>query len=849
MHVSVAQLKRLRGKSLREIHARGKQEIAKLNERLLGHGTTEMSDTDLIREINTFHSHGSSEGIGALILERIRVSLSPELYEQDIPVLLPSLLHRAEISSLIFNSFPDQYQAIIKRANQAIAGRFDLLGFTNLSFGMPIDWRLEPTTGKRTGLDHWSQIDYLDPAVAGDKKVTWELNRHAHFVTLGQAYWLTDDERFAEAFILQASSWMDANPPNRGINWTSSLEVAFRSIAWVWALHLFARSPHLSSKFLTRMLKFLVAHGRHIESYLSHYFSPNTHLTGEALGLLYLGTALPELGRANQWRQTGLKVLLEQLPIHIRQDGVYFELSSYYHRYTADFYIHLLALAQAGNWALPAEVKEKLSLALDYLMWITRPDGTSPLVGDDDGGRLLKLSARATDDFRDTLATGAALFGRGDWKFVAGEATAETLWLLGPEWLERYNQIEVALPILRDRAFPYSGYYVMRDGWWRDSNYVLMDCGPHGVYNCGHAHADALAFEFAARGSTWLVDPGTFTYTADVEMRDWFRHTAAHNTATVDGLSQSELAGVFSWKQVASAKAHESIAEKSFAFFEGSHDGYQRLSDPVTHKRALLFLQPESGSSLPAYLLVRDDFAAQGLHDYTIYYHFPATCTAIASDNQIRVTNRNGQKLTISAFHKKAARTRIEQGWVSRVYGNREAAPVGVIEVKGEREQEVMSFILPFSAKNQGARVERQPTGTADTGAFIVTLGDSRDIVVAGNGRTAVECQGLSAIASMAWARFVGSRLVRACFVKGKEIKVAGNLILQSPQIINHCVIQLHADHLEISIEGAKNFRLKLNNPLPKINLCGTNFLFSSEQRSASFTNDAGRWRLAETGL
>jgi uncharacterized heparinase superfamily protein len=849
MQVNVAQIKKLRGKSLREIRTRGKQEIAKLNERLLGHGTSEMSDPALLREIDSFHSHSNGEGIGALILERIRVSMMPELYGENIPVLLPSLVYREEIASLIFDSFPQEYEAIIKRANQAIAGRFDLLGFHDLSFGVPIDWHFEPTSGKRTGLEHWSQIDYLNPQVAGDKKVTWELNRHAHFVTLGQAYLLTGDERFTEAFVSQASSWMDTNPPNRGINWTSSLELALRSIAWLWALHLCAESHHLSPKFVTRMLKFLVAHGRHIESYLSHYFSPNTHLTGEALGLFYLGTALPELSRASAWRRTGLEVLLAQLPIHIRGDGVYFEQTSYYHRYTTDFYIHLLALAQAGNWSLPAEVKEKLSMALEHLMWITRPDGTSPLIGDDDGGRLLKLSDRAPNDFRDTLATGAALYGRGDWKFIAGEASVETLWLLGPEWFDRYNRIEVTLPDKEVRAFADSGYYVMRDGWWQDSSYVLMDCGPHGVYNCGHAHADALAFEFAAMGTTWLLDPGTFTYTADAEMRDWFRHTKAHNTATVDGLSQSEMAGAFSWNQVASAKAHTIIAEENFAYFEGSHDGYERLPDPVTHSRSLLFLQQERTGSLPAYLVIRDNFAAQGVHDYAIYYHFPANCSAIASDNQIRVSNQNDQKLTIHAFHQQAPDLRLEQGWVSQVYGNRQAATVGVIKVTGEREQEIMSFILPFSAKEKGARVERQQTGTRDSGAFIVTLGGARDVVVAGNGRNRVECQGLSAIASMAWARFAGSRLVRACMVKGKEIQIADSLILQSTQTINHCVIQIHPDDFEISIEGSKSFTLKILNPLQKIILCGTSFMLNAGQRSVSFSNEAGEWRLSETAL
>jgi hypothetical protein len=849
MQVSVAQFKKLRGKSLREIGARGKQEIAKLNERLLGHGTAEMSDPALLREIGSFHSNSGGEGIGALILERLRRSMAPELSLQDLPVLLPSMPYREEIALLICNRFPEHYEAIIRQANQAIAGRFDLLGFDNLSFGDPIDWRLEPISGKRTGLEHWSQIDYLNPQVAGDKKVTWELNRHAHFVTLGQAYVLTGDERFAQTFVAQATSWMDANPPNLGINWASSLELALRSIAWLWALHLCAESHHLSSKFVTRMLKFLLAHGRHIESYLSHYFSPNTHLTGEALGLFYLGTALPELSRASDWRQTGLEVLLAQLPIHIRGDGVYFEQSTYYHRYTADFYIHLLALAEAGKWQLSAEVKARIATALEHMMWMTRPDGTTPLVGDDDGGRLLKLSDRRPNDFRDTLASGAALFGRGDWKFIAGEAAAETLWLLGPEWLDRYNQLEVGLPDEQTRGFADSGYSVMRDGWWRDSSYVLMDCGPHGVYNCGHAHADALAFEFAAMGTNWLVDPGTFTYTADAELRDWFRHSRAHNTVTVDGLSQSELAGTFSWNRVASAKTHTLIGDASFAYVEGSHNGYERLSDPVTHSRALFFLKQQGPDLLPSYLVVRDRFAAQGHHDYAIHYHFPAQCSVIASDQQIRATHRNGCKLTIHAFHKQTPQVRLEQGWVSQVYGNRQAATVGVIEINGEGEQEVMSLILPFSAREQGARVERQPTEASDCGAFIVTLGEARDIVVAGNGTRRVECQGLSAIASMAWARFAGSRLLRACLIKGKELAVTGSLMLQSSQIIHHCVIQVHPHDLEISIEGARSFTLKNLHPLQKIVLCGSSFLLQAGQRSVSFIHDAGQWQMAETTL
>ena len=80
------------------------------------------------------------------------------------------------------------------------------------------------------------------PELAGDKKITWELNRHQHFVKLGQAYWLTGDEKYAATFVDHLKSWMDQNPPKLGINWASSLEVAFRSISWLWALAFFKDS-------------------------------------------------------------------------------------------------------------------------------------------------------------------------------------------------------------------------------------------------------------------------------------------------------------------------------------------------------------------------------------------------------------------------------------------------------------------------------------------------------------------------------------------------------------------------------------------------------------------------------
>src|SRR5438132_10132956 len=274
-----------------------------------------------------------------------------------------------------FPSFQDPYQTVcalretvglhderqtVERARRIGANRFDLLGLRNLSFGEPVDWHFEPVSGKRAPLVHWSRIAFLDRTQVGDNKVVWELNRHQHFLTLGRAYWYTRDECHAEAFVAQLGSWMDQNPPKLGINWASSLEIAFRAISWLWSFYFFKDSPLLTAAVFLRALKFLYLHARHLETYLSTYFSPNTHLTGEALGLYYLGTLLPEFRRAAHWREAGRRILLAALPRHVRPDGVYFEQSSYYHRYTTDIYMHFLILAQASGQDVGSELPGKL---------------------------------------------------------------------------------------------------------------------------------------------------------------------------------------------------------------------------------------------------------------------------------------------------------------------------------------------------------------------------------------------------------------------------------------------------------------------------------------------------------
>ena len=759
-------LQKLRNASLQELRARAAQRVSAFGERR-GWSSLVKLPGDL--EFASLFISAKARATDNL-LEYFRL--------RDEPVFFSSFKTPEQTAAAFKSRWPETAQRIVEKADRICDGKFDLLGLTDLSFGNPIDWHFEPISGKRIPLVHWSKLDYLDAGVAGDKKIIWELNRHQYFVTLGQAYLCTGDERYATAFATHLDAWMEANPPKLGINWASSLEVAFRSMSWLWAFYLFKSSAALSTETFQRAWKFLYLGARHLESYLSTYFSPNTHLTGEALGLFFLGTLLPEFKEAKRWRDLGNQILIDQLPMHVRSDGVYFEQSSYYHRYTTDFYLHFLLLSRANKFTLPPQVEHALVRLLDHLMYITRPDGTTPLFGDDDGGRLAMLDIRPANDFRGTLGAGSVVFDRGDYKFVAGDAAEELLWLTGREGLNRFDAMVEMQPLETSAAFHEGGYFVMRDGWTSNSNYLLFDCGPHGSLSCGHAHADALSFDLAARGRTILVDPGTYVYTGSKEMRDWFRSSAAHNTLTIDGQSSSVPGGTFSWKHVAQVTPLQWISRRQFDFVSGKHDGYERLPGPATHIREILFLKSK-------YWIIRDRITTTGSHQYDLSFHFMTDANP-SVDVETRVMHEcagNLPGLDVFVFGA-GGKWRPEDGWISTNYRKRSVAPVCTFTVEAEGTQEFITFMIPRTERQDRVSVSIPDHVTGK--AFEIRDTQTRDVLLIGQGQSLET--GLDSDFQLTWMRFnvESSSLDELVLIGGRRLIVAGQEIINASQFINY---------------------------------------------------------------
>lgn len=655
---------------------------------------------------------------------------------------------------------PGHVAATVARADRVLAGRFDLLGHSDLDYGNPIDWQREPVAGLSAPLVHWSRVPYLDPAVVGDHKVVWELNRQQYLVTLAQAWAYTGDRRYGAAAAAHIDSWIAANPPSKvGINWASSLEVAFRAMSWLWALHLLRDSDAIGPELHGRMLGMLHVHGRHLESYLSTYFSPNTHLTGEALGLAYLGILLPELRLAARWRAMGVGVLETHLGRHVRPDGVYFEQASQYHRYTTEFYLHLHLLGEANGVALSPAVRPALGALFDHLLHLARPDGTIPLLGDDDGGRLVQLDDRLPADVRALLATGAVVLGRGDLAHASGGDLAAMGWLLGAGGLERFDAIPAAPPAGLARAFPDGGFYTVRDGWTGDAAWAVIDCGPHGTMNCGHAHADALSLELAVDGRPLLVESGTYSYPGPE--RNSFRATAAHNAVTVDGASSSEPSTPFQWHRVADCRAERWITEPRFTAFAGSHDGFATLPVPAGYRREILVLHGD-------YLVVRDIVDGAGDHDVAVHWHAaPGLEIAVprpsADDRGAALAELGDAGAPVLHMAVVADGGALERraGWVSPTYGRREPAAELVFRQRAAGRVEIVTCLLPWRGGASPPSMRAVARFAGGRGLILDRADGGEDWLLLGSGDVLLEWEDVRTDAGWLWLRRDGDGAVR----------------------------------------------------------------------------------------
>ena len=601
---------------------------------------------------------------------------------RDAAVPAPDLSHRAAPwihADAHFDSAP-----YVAAAERIAAGRLDVFALADCDLGTPPRWNRCPKTGVEAPLAFGKQLDYRDAALVGDIKYLWEPNRHLQLVTLAQAYALTGDARHAEALREQLESWFAACPYRMGPNWSSSLEAGLRLVNWALAWQLLGgvdapifRGP-AGEAFRARWLASVYQHAEFVCGHLSLHSSANNHLVGELAGVFTAALAWPHWERSRRWMELARPMLEREALLQNAPDGVNREQATSYQQFELDLLLLPMLAACANGVPLSETYRERIDAMLEYLASIMDAGGNVPMIGDADDGYVVRLDPRpGFCRYRSLLATGALLFGRDDFKAKAGALDDKTRWLVGAASDAAYAEIDAAsarLPVRR--AFPEGGYYILGTDFETAREIRLIaDAGPLGYREiAAHGHADALSFTLSVGGDEFLVDPGTFAYHTEGQWRHYFRGTAAHNTVRIDGMDQSEPGGNFMWLRKASAACSRWEAGPELDLFEGWHDGYLGLADPVMHRRRIALEKPARRIAL------LDTLQMEGEHPVELLFHCHEECVVERGEGHVRLV-RGDRAITLTLPALPGAQLQVLEasmqpmgGWVSRRFDHKERA-------------------------------------------------------------------------------------------------------------------------------------------------------------------------------
>jgi hypothetical protein len=577
----------------------------------------------------------------------------------------------------------DAYRAA---AESILRGEFCLFGRPQ-ALGFPPRWNRDPKTGREGRLEFGKTLDYRDEQQFGDIKYLWEPNRHLELTTLAQTWRLTGEAHFVEAVRTLVDSWLQQCPYPRGPNWTSSLEVGLRLANWSCTWHLLGGDDATvfhdvaQPGFKDRWLAAVRQHCHFIFGYLSAYSSANNHLLGELLGLFLGATTWPCWPESERWRAYARERFEQQALLQNWPDGVNKEQAIWYQHEVADMMLIAGLFARANDCEFTPAYWQRLEAMLEFIASCMDTEGNVPALGDSDDAVIVRfLPAGSSWAYRSLLASGSVLFDRGDFKHKAQIFDDKSRWLLGDAAADRFSALAAELPGKRlRRSFAAGGYYILGSDFETPREVrVVVDAAPLGYLAiAAHGHADALALTLSAAGCPLLIDPGTYCYHTQKRWRDYFRGTAAHNTVRVDGADQSLSGGNFLW--IHHARTHSLLADLSGSVQRvvAEHDGYERLADPVIHRREILY------DATSRCLSVTDYLQCAGKHHVDVLWHFAPDC-ALSLEGEVVTAARAAARLRLrwpKHLRGEVVRGQVQpcMGWFSAHYDEKTPSPTLVL--------------------------------------------------------------------------------------------------------------------------------------------------------------------------
>jgi len=491
-------------------------------------------------------------------------------------------------------------EALARDTTEILAGRWKAFGHLEIQVDDPPAWHKDYLAGRNLATNESAfKLNHRELPGGADIKLIWELSRWYQPVRLAMAGYLRSDERAASKCVEWLADWVRHNPPYRGWNWTSALEVGMRLVQFAWIDALLKGFVELNRPLTSlergigtplpagktspaegqamesagvveveRLLKrlrgeILPAHVRFAWRYRSFGSSANNHLIGELAGLILAIARWPELSR---WATSlgGLQRRWErEVLAQFAEDGGNREQALNYHLFSWEFCWQTHSAIKAAGLKVSSEVADRLRRAAGFFVEVQAPMDPWDY-GDSDDGYVTPVFAFDAERVLEWYS----------WLQSAGDSPAIEYWwglarlefgdlrTTGAEWKssdrkpakywDAKEYVFAAGPArqpARERrnwlVHNATGVAVRRAEGWQ----LRIDASPLGyLATAAHGHLDALHLSVWYHGVAMVIDPGTGAYYADKGLRAWLASRLAHNCPLPAGWGdRPRRLGTFLW--------------------------------------------------------------------------------------------------------------------------------------------------------------------------------------------------------------------------------------------------------------------------------------------------------------
>jgi hypothetical protein len=470
-------------------------------------------------------------------------------------------------------------EALRRDVENILAGRWRFFGHLEVQVDDPPKWQFDYLVRRDVESSESAfRLNYRSLSDGVDSKLVWEPSRWNQLVRLAMASYVLGDRRAGEKCVEWLEDWVKHNPPYRGWNWTSALEVGLRLIQFAWMDELLtsssrrneAQSPGWESKRDQSLLTSAATIGERLERLRQQILPPhvcyawrhksfgssaNNHLLGELIGCIVATARWPVLAKCGASLEELQRRWEHEVLAQFAEDGGNKEQALNYQLFSWEFcWQARMALLAAGR-AIPAEIERRLALAADFFREVSVGLGAWDY-GDSDCAFVTPFFERETDAVSEWVSWMIESRGSPALAFWLG-SSPELLGLVASALgLENHPTQQACALQLQDegsvpagdrwRIFPTTGIGVgLFDEWTLRWDASALGYGA----TAAHGHLDVLHLSVWLEEQAMVIDPGTGAYYGDTCLRTWLASRGAHNgpSPAIDPFPKRR--GLFLWSE------------------------------------------------------------------------------------------------------------------------------------------------------------------------------------------------------------------------------------------------------------------------------------------------------------